>query len=88
MQAEGDVDNPFISEALQIGDLGTFEVCGRGRVSYVDPADGLLGIEKVHGCGLFGAGGQEAVDCTATQGRGLDVLRVGDQQDWQTLHWY
>lgn len=55
----------------------------------MDPADSLLGIEEVHGCGLFGAGGKQAVDSGATQGGGLDVLGVGDQQDRQTVyrHW-
>lgn len=81
VQAKGDVDGSLLREALQIWDLGTFEVCGRGGVSYVDPANSLLGIEEVHGCGLFGAGGQQAVDSGATQGGGLDVLGVGDQQD-------
>lgn len=28
VQAEGDVDHSLLGEALQIGDLGTFEVCG------------------------------------------------------------
>lgn len=28
VQAEGDVDGPLLCEALQIRDLGTFEVCG------------------------------------------------------------
>lgn len=89
MQAEGYVDDSLLCEALQIGDLGTFEVCGRGGVSHMDPADSLLGVEEVHCCGLFGAGGQQAVDCGATQGGGLDVLGVGDQQDRQAVyrHW-
>lgn len=58
MQAEGDVDDSLLCEALQIGNLGTFEVCGCGCVSDMDPADSLLGVEEVHGCSLFGAGGQ------------------------------
>lgn len=88
VQAEGDVDDSLLSEALQIWDLGALEVCGRGRVPDVDPADGLLSIQEVHGCGLFGAGGQQAVDSGATQGGGLDVLGVGDQQDGQTVDWH
>lgn len=88
VQAEGDVDDSLLCEALQIGDLGTFEVCGRGGVSHMDPADSLLGVKEVHGGGLFGAGGQQAVDCVAAQGGGLDVLGVGDQQDRQTVYWH
>lgn len=79
VQTEGDVDDSLICEALQIGNLGTLEVCGGRGVSHMDPADSFLGIEEVHGRGLLGAGGQQAVDCGATQGRGLDILRVGDQ---------
>lgn len=66
MQAEGDVNDSLLCEALQIGDLGTFEVCGCGGISYMDPADSLLGVEEVHSRGLFGASGQQAVDCGAT----------------------
>ena len=81
MQAEGDIYDSFISEALQVGNLGTFEVCRGGRVPHVDPADCFLRIKEVHGGGLFGGGGQEAVDCGAAQRRSLDVLGVRDQQD-------
>lgn len=52
----------------------------------MDPADCLLGVEEVHGRGLFGAGGQQTVDCGAAKRGGLDVLGVGDQQDGQTVH--
>lgn len=86
MQAEGDVDDSFFRKALQIGDQGTFEVCGRGGVAHVDPAHSFLGVQEVHGRGLLGAGGQQAVDGGAAQGRGLDVLGVGDQQDGQALY--
>lgn len=88
VQAEGNVDDSLLGEALQIWDLCTFEVCGRRRVSHVDPAHRLLGIHKVHGGGLFGAGGQEAVDGGAAQRGGLDVLGVGNQQDRQTVDWH
>lgn len=88
VQAEGNVDDSLLGEALQIWDLCTFEVRGRWRVSHVDPAHRLLSIHKVHGGGLFGAGGQEAVDGGATQRGGLDVLGVGNQQDRQTVYWH
>lgn len=88
VEAEGDVDDPLLREALQVRDPGAFEVRRGGRVAHVDPADRLLGIEKVHGCGLLGGGGQEAVDGGAAQGRDLDVLGVGDQQDGQAVHWH
>lgn len=88
VQAEGDVDDSLLCEALQIRDLGTLEVRGCGGVSHVDPADGLLGIEEVHRRRLFGAGGQQAVDRGAAQRCGLDVLRVGNQQNGQTVHWH
>lgn len=86
MQAEGDVDDSFLGEAFQVGDLGTFEVRGCRRVAHVDPAHRLLGVHKVHGGGLLGAGGQQAVNDRAAQGGGLDVLGVGDQQHGQTVH--
>lgn len=54
----------------------------------MDPADCLLSVEEVHRCGLFGAGGQQAVHCGATEGGDLDVLGVGDQQDGQTVYWH
>lgn len=53
----------------------------------MDPAHRFLGIHKVHGGGLFGAGRQEAVDSGATQRGGLNVLGVGNQQDRQTVYW-
>lgn len=87
MQAERDVDDSLLSEALQIGNLGTFEVRGRGGFSHMDPADHFLSVQEVHGCGLLGASGQQAVDCCAAQRGGLDVLGVGDQQHRQTVHW-
>lgn len=88
VQAKGDVDDSFLCEALEVWDQGTFEVCGRGRVSYMDPADRFLGVNEVHGCGLFGTGGQKTVDCAAAQGGSLDVLGVGDQQDRKAIYWY
>lgn len=88
VEAEGDVDDPLLREALQVRNPGALEVRRRGRVAHVDPADRLLGIEEVHGGGLFGGGGQQAVDGGAAQGRGLDVLGVGDQQDRQAVHWH
>lgn len=54
----------------------------------MDPADSLLGIEEIHGRGLFGASRQQAVDCGPTKGSDLDVLGVGDQQDRQAVYWH
>lgn len=54
----------------------------------MNPADSFLGINEVHGRGLFGAGGQQAVDRGATQGGGLDILGIGDQQNGQAVHWH
>lgn len=88
VEAEGDVDDPLLCKALQVRNPGALEVRRRGRVTHVDPAHRLLGIEEVHGGGLFGGGGQQAVDGGAAQGRGLDVLGVGDQQDRQAVHWH
>lgn len=88
MEAEGDVDDPFLRKALQVRDSGAFEVRRRRGVAYVDPADPLLGVEKVHGRGLLCGCGQQAVDGGAAQGGGLDVLGVGDQQDGQAVHWH
>lgn len=88
VEAEGDVDDPLLREALQVRDPGALEVRGRGRVAHVDPADRLLGVEEIHGRGLLGGCGQQAVDGGAAQGGGLDVLGVGDQQDGQAVHWH
>lgn len=88
VQAEGDIDDSLVCEALQIGDEGTFEVCGRGGVSYMDPADLFLSIKEVHGGGLFGAGRQQIVDCGAAQKGGVYVLGIGDQQDRKTFYWH
>lgn len=86
VEAEGDVDDPFLREGLQVGDPGALEVRRRGRVAHVDPADHLLGVEEIHGRGLLCGCGQQAVDGGAAQGGGLDVLGVGDQQDGQAVH--
>lgn len=53
VEAEGDVDDPLLREALQVRDLGALEVRRRRRVAHVDPADCLLGVEEVHGRGLL-----------------------------------
>lgn len=56
MQAQGDVNVPLFYKAFQIRDLGTVQG-GLGRaVSHMDPAYSLLCIDKIHCCGLFGAG--------------------------------
>lgn len=81
VQAEGDVDDLFFREALQIRDQGTFEVCGWGGVSHMNPADSFPCINEVHGRRLFGAGGQQTVDSGATQGSGLDVLGIRYKQN-------
>lgn len=86
VEAEGDVDDPFLREGLQVRDPGALEVRRRGRVAHVDPADRLLGVEEIHGRGLLCGCGQQAVDGGAAQGGGLDVLGVGDQQDGQAVH--
>lgn len=52
MQAQGDVNNSLFGEALGIRELGTLEHGGTWRITYMDPADGFLGIDEVHGCGL------------------------------------
>lgn len=57
VQAEGDVDGLLLREALGIGEFGTLELGGCGGVSHVDPAHGLLGIDKVHSGGLLGVDG-------------------------------
>lgn len=88
VEAEGDVDDPLLCEALQVRDPGALEVRRRGRVAHVDPADHLLSVEEVHGRGLLCGCGQQAVDGGAAQGGGLDVLGVGDQQDGQAIHWH
>lgn len=87
VQAQGDVDGALLGEALQVGDLGALELGAGGRVAHVDPAHRLLSVQEVHGGGLLGAGGQQAVDRGAAQKRGLDVLGVGYEEDRGPVHW-
>lgn len=77
VQAEGDVDGLLLCEALGIGELGTLELGGSGRVTHVDPAHGLLGVDEVHSGGLLSVDGDGV---SSTQGGGLDVLRVGYEE--------
>lgn len=53
VQAEGDVDGLLLCEALGIGELGTLELGGSRRVTHVDPAHSLLGVDEVHSSGLL-----------------------------------
>lgn len=92
VQAEGDVDGLLLREALGIGEFGTLELGGSGGVSHVDPAHGLLGVDKVHSGGLLGVDGD---GIGSAQRGGLDVLWVGYEKvrmpiyrvlkiDWKT----
>lgn len=83
MQAERDVDHPDIREALG-GDLGALELGGGGTVAHVDPTDGVLAVNEVHGRGLLGGHGEGLL---AAQVRGLDALGVGDEEQRSTIHW-
>lgn len=85
VQAEGDVDDPLVGDALQVGDLGTLELRSCGGVTHVDPADRFLCVQEVHGGGLLGAREGQAVGIGPRQGRGLDVLRVGDEEDGRAV---
>lgn len=67
MQAEGDVDGPLLYEALEIGDLGTFQDRLRGTVTNMDPADCVFDVVEVHGSGLLGAGGSDVRDGPTAQ---------------------
>lgn len=71
VQAEGDVDGLLLREALGIGEFGTLELGGSGGVSHVDPAHGLLGVDKIHSGGLLGFDGD---GIGSAQRGGLDVL--------------
>lgn len=86
MQAQGDVDGPFLHEALQVGDLGTLEDGLRGAVAHVHPAHRVLHVVEVHGRGLLGAGGGDVGHGGSAQVRGQDVLGVGDEQHGRAIH--
>lgn len=87
MQAETDVDGPLVGDALHVGDLGALELRAGGGVTHVDPADGFLRVQEVHGGGLLGASEGQAVSSGASQRRGLDVLGVGNEQDGRAVDW-
>lgn len=83
VQAEGDVDLPDVGEALAVGDLGTLEQGGGGNVAHVDPTDGVVAVNEVHGRGLPGGHGEGLL---AAQWLGLDALGVGDEEQRSTVH--
>ena len=85
VQAQGDVDGADVAQDLEVGDVGTLELRGGGRVAHVDPADRLLGVDKVHGHGLLGGDGGQAGGGAAERGA-ADVVEVGDQQHRQSIH--
>lgn len=83
MKTQGDVNSFLFGEALGVRELGTLEHGGTWRITNVDPAHSFLSIDEVHGCGLARA----YRDRVGTiQRRGLDVLRVGDEEVWRTVH--
>lgn len=83
MQAQGDVNSSLFGEALGIRELGALEHGAAWRVTYVDPAHCFLGVDEVHGCGLACAY-RDGVG--TVQRRGLDVLRVGDEEVRGAVH--
>lgn len=83
MQAQGDVNNSLIGEALGVRKLGTLQHGGTWRVTHVDPAHRFLGVNEVHGCGLARAY-RDGVG--AIQRRRLDVLRVGNEEVRGSVH--
>lgn len=83
MQTEGNVDDVDVRKALGVVDLGALELRGGGAVAHVDPADGFVGKDEVHGRGLLGGDGE---GLEAAQVRGLDALRVGDEEQGRPLH--
>lgn len=86
MQAERDVDGADVGHVLQVRDVGALEVGGGGGLAHVYPADGLLGVDEVHGHRLLGGdGGQPGR--RAAQGGAADVVEVGDQQHRKAVHW-
>lgn len=86
VQAQGDVDGPFLHKALQVGDLGTLEDGLGGTVTHVDPAHRVLHVVEVHGRGLLGAGGGDVGHGGSAQVRGQDVLGVGNEQHRRAIH--
>lgn len=83
MQAQGDVNSSLFGEAPGVGELGTLEHGGTWSITYVDPAHSFLSIDEVHGCGLARADRDRV---GTIQRCGLDVLRVGDEEVWGTVH--
>lgn len=85
MQAEGDVDGADVGHGFQVGDVGALEVGGGGGLSHVYPADGLLGVDEIHGHGLLGGDGGQPGRRVA-QGGGADVVEVRDEQHGKAVH--
>lgn len=87
MQAEGDVDGANVDHVFQARDVGALEVSGSWGLSHIYPADGLFGVDEVHGYGLLGGdGGQPGR--RAAQGGAADVMEVRDQQHRKAVHWF
>lgn len=78
MQAEGDVDGVLIHKAFQAWHAGTLELCLGCTVSHMYPANGLIGIAEVHGCGLSRARWCDGRNLGPTQVGSQNVLRVGN----------
>lgn len=85
VQAERDVDGAVVTDRLQVLDAGTLKLGGSGRIAHIYPANSLLRIDEVHSHGLFGGDGRNP-GRGATQGGASDVVKVGDQQNRQTVH--
>lgn len=85
MEAEGDVDGADAGDGLQVRDAGTLKVGGGGGFAHVYPADGLVGVDEVHGHGLLGGDSVEPGRGAAQRGA-ADVVEVGDEQHGQAVH--
>lgn len=87
VEAEGDVDGADVCHGLEVRDAGALQLSGGRGVSHIYPADGLRGIDEVHGHGLLGGDGMQPRRGAAQRGA-ANVMEVGNQQHRQTIHWH
>lgn len=87
MQAESDVNSSDVANSLQVLDVGTLQLSSSRSVTYIYPADSLLRVNEVHRHGLLSGDGRKP-GAGATQRGAPNIVKVGNQQNRQTIHWY
>lgn len=60
VQVDRNVDGADVGDGLDVGDACALQVRGCRCFPHIDPADGLLGIDEVHGHRLLGGDGGQS----------------------------